>query len=199
MPWSTCRANVDRMARATSGRPVASVNPGSEIIVSRPQSLNQGYPAITVRPCGSNMFARSTTNASAASTSCRTQSGAVRDTAGCACLQASSRLFSCARRRAGRAAGRGLDLRLAVAARRGGVRVTMVDQRLEREPQRTGGGDQAVLHVGGVLALLHPDPLLEADIADRPHPPRDRLFETERLEVQVAPRVRHAARPVVGV
>src|SRR5207247_733544 len=215
MPWSTCRANVDRMARATSGRPVASVSPGSEIIVSRPQSLNHGYPAITVRPCGSNMFARSTTNASAASTSRRTQSGASRAATGCACLQASSRPFSCARRRAvhserprrggacerlpPQSAGDGLDLGLAVAARRGGVRIAMIDHRLEREAQRAGCADQMVLDIRRVLALLHPDPPLEPDVPDRPYPHRDRLLEAERFEVQVPGGARGAARPVVRV
>ncbi len=41
IPRSTKRANVVRIFRATSGRPAASVRPGSAIIVSRPQSPNQ--------------------------------------------------------------------------------------------------------------------------------------------------------------
>ena len=42
MPPSMKRAKVASTRFATSGRPVASARPGSEIIVSRPQSSNQG-------------------------------------------------------------------------------------------------------------------------------------------------------------
>ena len=42
IPPSTNCANASRICLATSGRPVASVNPGSAIIVSRPQSPNHG-------------------------------------------------------------------------------------------------------------------------------------------------------------
>jgi hypothetical protein len=42
IPWSTCFANVRRIPFATSAFPVNKVNPGKAIIVSRPQSVNQG-------------------------------------------------------------------------------------------------------------------------------------------------------------
>ena len=42
MPRSTNAANVRRTRAAISPRPVASVSPGSAIMVSRPQSPNHG-------------------------------------------------------------------------------------------------------------------------------------------------------------
>jgi hypothetical protein len=42
IPWLTKLAKVCRMRRAISGLPVASVRPGKLIMVSRPQSPNQG-------------------------------------------------------------------------------------------------------------------------------------------------------------
>ena len=49
------------------GRPVASVRPGKLIMVSRPQSPNQGYPAITDWPSGTLASGRAKMKASAAS------------------------------------------------------------------------------------------------------------------------------------
>ena len=76
MPRSMKRAKVARTRLATPGRPVARARPGSEIMVSRPQSSNHGYPAITESPSGESGSGRFTTNWSAASTSCFTHSGA---------------------------------------------------------------------------------------------------------------------------
>ena len=42
MPWLTNLPKVRSTLAAIALRPVASVRPGSAIIVSRPQSLNQG-------------------------------------------------------------------------------------------------------------------------------------------------------------
>jgi len=42
IPWSTWPAKVRSRLRATSGRPVQRLMPGSEIMVSRPQSPNHG-------------------------------------------------------------------------------------------------------------------------------------------------------------
>ncbi len=54
------------MLRASHGRPVARHNPGSAIIVSRPQSLNQGYPARIVFASGAPSTGRAAMNWSAA-------------------------------------------------------------------------------------------------------------------------------------
>lgn len=50
IPPPTLAAKARRIPRASSKRPVESVRPGSAIIVSRPQSLNQCYPAMIVWP-----------------------------------------------------------------------------------------------------------------------------------------------------
>src|SRR5258708_13964484 len=72
MPALTKRENVRRMLRASHGRPVARHSPGSAIIVSRPQSLNQGYPARIVFASAAPSSGRAATNWSAARASCWT-------------------------------------------------------------------------------------------------------------------------------
>lgn len=48
MPSDTCSAKEAITCHATSNRPVTRQRPGNEMNVSRPQSVNQGYPAMTV-------------------------------------------------------------------------------------------------------------------------------------------------------
>src|SRR5690606_24649690 len=47
-PYLTYLLQAARISAASSYLPVSSVSPGSEIIVSLPQSVNQGYPAMMV-------------------------------------------------------------------------------------------------------------------------------------------------------
>src|SRR6185503_11242294 len=51
-------ANIRRIDPASATRPVASVSPSREIIVSRPQSVNQWYPAINVHASSPAIRAR---------------------------------------------------------------------------------------------------------------------------------------------
>ena len=44
MPSDTCAAKEAMTCQATSNRPVTRQRPGNEMNVSRPQSVNQGYP-----------------------------------------------------------------------------------------------------------------------------------------------------------
>ncbi len=59
------------------GHPVARHNPGSAIIVSQPQSLNQGYPARMDFASSAPSSGRAAMNWSAARTSCCTATGGV--------------------------------------------------------------------------------------------------------------------------
>ena len=49
-PSCSCAAKVRRMLLASAYRPVESASPGSAIMVSRPQSPKNGYPAKIVMP-----------------------------------------------------------------------------------------------------------------------------------------------------
>ena len=85
------------------------------------------------------------------------------------------------------------------AARRERVRVAMVRERLQHQPHRGRRRCQPVLHVGRVLAVLHPHALLEAHVAQRPGPHRDRALQPERLEMHGLAGGDRAARPAVHV
>ena len=96
------------------------------------------------------------------------------------------------------AAGGRLDARLPLAARGELARIPVVHEHADREPDRPASRSQPVLDVGGVLAVLHPDPLLELRVPDRPGPGRDGVLEAERLEMDVPRRIDRPARPLVG-
>jgi hypothetical protein len=57
-PFFTYWAKVRKIQPASVWRPVASVSPSNEIMVSRPQSVNQWYPAMTVRISSPMAWAR---------------------------------------------------------------------------------------------------------------------------------------------
>ena len=50
MPSLTVSDQASRMASASASRPVPSIRPRMAMKVSRPQSVNQGKPAMIVRP-----------------------------------------------------------------------------------------------------------------------------------------------------
>jgi len=85
IPSDTCAAKEAMTCHVTSNRSVTRQRPGNEVKVSRPQSVNQGYPAIT-GCCGP----RSERYISAAHQSSPTKESS----AGAACRAVSRRDFS---------------------------------------------------------------------------------------------------------
>ena len=96
----------------------------------------------------------------------------------------------------------GLDHRVEVPRPRQSVEIACVDQQahLEREgPGRhRSAGQQPPADVRGVLAVLHPHPVLHAQLTTGVTPDRDAPVEVEGLDVEIAGWRHRAAAPAVA-
>src|SRR5438552_1715717 len=108
-------------------------------------------------PPVSSMSGRATMNWSAASTSCSIHSGLGR---------------------------RHLHAPAFCVGRR--VVVAIVDESFQPEGERAGGPEHLVSDIGRVLALFHPNPLLDQRVGSRIRPYRRRAVQAEALDVLIA-------------
>src|SRR5260370_625366 len=175
IPPSAKRAYVRRTFRATSGRPVARERPASATMVSRPQSANQWYPAITERAPGSSGRARCTMNWSAARMSWRIHPSAFSVAFGKA-----DRYRSCTAR---------LSVRIIVPA---------IHQHVQAQVCRTASAQPPVLHESSIRSRLHPDAFFNQRIGQRNLPDRCGAFQVECFDVQETVRRNGSAGPAIG-
>src|SRR6266852_595555 len=77
----------------------------------------------------------------------------------------------------------GLDTHLPISRARDGVKVPVIDERLELHLQRTASLHQLVLHIRGVRALRHPNTLFQPGVAEGIGPYRRCIFQTKLLNM----------------